>query len=308
MTPIYHIAFRAMGCAVTIQLQTDADDNALLQQMPERFDQLESLLSRFRPQSELMRLNAKAGESVLVSEALFANIAAAKHAARITDGLFNPLVLPALVASGYDRSFEQIATPEPKPAPVIGDWREIELDMAARLVRIPAGTAIDLGGIAKGWTAQFLADELSAYGPALVDIGGDIAAWGEPDGYPGWQVDIPMPVNDEIAASVMLKDVCIVTTGLDYRRWQKCDGQIAHHIIDPRTGEPAQTDILSATIIHPSGAIAEAYAKAVILLGATAGLEWLDSQWNAAGLVVRQDGAVLATEPFLAFTIERTTV
>jgi thiamine biosynthesis lipoprotein len=307
MTPLYHTAFRAMGCAITVQLQTKADGAAVLGQMPERFEMLENCLSRFRPQSELMRLNACAGSWVSVSETLFANLAAAKQAARLTDGLFNPLVQPALIASGYDRSFEQIALPEIHAAPAVPDWREIVLDTRRQCIHLPAQAALDLGGIAKGWAAQMLADELGVYGAALIDIGGDIAARGAPDGYPGWQVDIPMPGSDEVLASVMLRDTCIVTSGTDYRHWQTRDGNTYHHIIDPRTGSPARTDVLSVTIIHPNGAMAEAYAKAVLLLGSSAGLEWLNGQWDAAGQVVRDDGAVLATERFLAFMIKEIT-
>ena len=154
--------------------------------MPDRFNELEDCLSRFRPDSELMRLNACSGDWVEVSATLFANIAAAKHAARLTEGLFNPLVQPALIASGYDRSFDQIAVPETQAAPEVPDWRGIELDADGQRVRLPAGSAIDLGGVAKGWTAKMLADELSQYGAALIDIGGDIAGRGAPEGYPGW--------------------------------------------------------------------------------------------------------------------------
>ena len=307
MTSIFHTSFRAMGCTVTVQLQTDADGIALLEQMPGRFDELEDCLSRFRPDSELMRLNAHAGSWVAVSKTLFANVVAAKHAARLTEGLFNPLVQPALIASGYDRSFEQIATPDPQAAPEVPDWRGIELDAELHRVCLPAQSALDLGGVAKGWTAQMLADELSEYGSALIDIGGDIAARGAPEGYPGWQVDIPMPGGDEVVASVMLKDNCIVTSGTDFRRWQTQDGRTYHHIIDPRTGRPALTDGLSVTVIHPKGAVAEAYTKALLLLGSDAGLAWLSEQWDAAALVVRDDGAVLATNRFLAYTKEEPT-
>ncbi len=307
MTSIYHTSFRAMGCTVTLQLQTDADGIAMLGQMPDRFNELEDCLSRFRPDSELMRLNAHTGDWIGVSETLFANIAAAKHAARLTEGLFNPLVQPALIASGYDRSFEQIAAPDTQAAPEVPDWHGIELDADGQRVRLPAGSAIDLGGVAKGWTAQMLADELSDYGAVLIDIGGDIAARGAPEGYPGWQVDIPMPASDEVVASVVIKDNCIVTSGTDFRRWQSQDGRTLHHIIDPRTGRPALTDGLSVTVIHPKGAVAEAYTKALLLLGSDAGLAWLNRQWDAAALVIRDDGAVLATDRFLAYTKEEPT-
>ncbi|MBZ0301916.1 MAG: FAD:protein FMN transferase, partial [Anaerolineae bacterium] len=102
-----------------------------------------------------------------------------------------------------------------------------------------------------------------------------------------------------------LKDAAIVTSGIDYRRWHTSDGQLRHHIIDPRTGYSAQTDVLSTTVVHPHAPTAEAYAKAVLLLGGQAGLEWLQGRWHAAGLVVRQDGAALATSDFCSLITEK---
>ena len=301
---IHEISFRAMGCRVEIKLETDGGDT-ILAKMPGRFEALENQLSRFRSHSELMRLNAQAGEWVTVSPVLFENIHQAKHMARLTDGLFNPLILPALIASGYDRSFEQIVPGPAEPACPAPAWQSIALNMRTRQVRIPFGSAIDLGGIAKGWSAQHLCAQLSAYGPCLVNIGGDIATSGTPEGLPGWQIDIAEPDSEGDLASVWLHDAALVTSGTDYRHWTGADQRIRHHIIHPGTGASAVTDVRTVTIIHPDACIAEAYAKAVLLLGSEAGLQWLNTCWNAAGLVVRQDGAVLATDSFVSYLQER---
>lgn len=298
--------FRAMGCQVEIKLEAVGAD-AILSEMPARFDALENLLSRFRPQSELMQLNALAGEWVTVSEVLFENIHMAKHMARLTDGLFNPLVLPALVASGYDRSFEQIGSRPATASQPANDWRYVELNIKKSRVRLPANSAIDLGGSAKGWSAQHIAHQLADHGSCLVNIGGDIVVNGAPEGLPGWQINIADPDNDLDLAAVWLRDTAIVTSGIDYRRWTTADGQQRHHIINPRTGEPAATDVLTATIIHPHASTAEAYAKAVLLKGSRAGLDWLNSRWQAAGLVIQQDRAVVATTNFVSYFQERIT-
>jgi thiamine biosynthesis lipoprotein len=242
---------------------------------------------------------------VTVSEVLLENIHQAKHMARLTDGLFNPLVLPALVANGYDRSFEHIGSSSITPSQPAADWRAIELNLTTKQVRLPSGSALDLGGIAKGWSAQQIAIELAAYGPCLVNIGGDITLYGAPEGLPGWQIYIADPDSDLDLAAVWLRDTVIVTSGIDYRRWTTADGQTRHHIINPLTGEPAVTDVLTVTIIHPHAPTAEAYAKAVLLKGSSEGLDWLNSRWHAAGLVVRQDGAVLATTHFTSYFQER---
>ncbi|PJF28862.1 MAG: FAD:protein FMN transferase [Phototrophicales bacterium] len=295
---IYYISFRAMGCQITIQLQTAQDGRAILDAIPSQVEQIEGQLSRFRLTSDLMRLNECAGEWVKVSEVLFEVIHLAKHTARLTDGLYNPLILPALIANGYDRSFEQIDMPVIQPTPPIADWHDIGLRVASHEVRLPKASAIDLGGIAKGWTANWLAEHLSQFGACLVNIGGDMVARGAPLSSSGWQVGID--TNQEVLW-LRLSDTAIATSGIDYRRWKTTTHEEYHHILHPKTGKPAQTDVLSATVIHPHACYAEAYAKTVILLGSQAGLEWLSGQWDAHGLVVSKDGRILATSGLMQF-------
>lgn len=292
---IHIITFRAMGCQVSVQLEADKRGTALLQDMPQRFAHIEATLTRFNPSSELMRFNARAGERVIVSDLLLANIQSAKHAALLTDGLYNPLVLPSLVATGYTRSFQQIDAPQVDSVQPTPHWREIDINLQTHEVRIPFGAAVDLGGIAKGWTAEFIAEELAATGSCLVNIGGDLVGRGKPQNCPGWQVEVEDPLTGEAFITLYLHDQAISTSGIHYRRWQDADGSEHHHIIDPRTGDTALTDVLSATVIHRSATIAEAYAKALILQGAAQGMAWLQQQWHTDGILFRDDGAVLAT-------------
>jgi thiamine biosynthesis lipoprotein len=293
--------FRAMGCKVEIKLEAGIDSAAILETMPQRFDRIENHLTRFHPQSELMQLNSRAGEWVSVSEILFANLFAAKQAARLTNGLFNPLILPALIASGYDRNFDEMLPTASVPTQPAADWRRIGLRSTSRQVLLPAGSMLDLGGIAKGWAAQHIASDLAHFGPNLVNIGGDIVVHGAPEGSPGWQIDVADPGSEINLTSLWLRDAAVVTSGIDYRRWLTVDGQICHHIINPFTGVAAQTDVLTVTVIHPHAPTAEAYAKVVLLKGSDSGLVWLNDRWNAAGLVIRQDGAVVATSSFAAY-------
>lgn len=287
-----------MGCEVTVQLATEADGSAILRQLPFAVEALEARLSRFRPDSELMQLNRQAGAWFGGSEILFANVQAAKHAARLTDGLFNPLVLPAMLANGYDRSFEQITLPHQAENIPAADWRGIELKLPTREIRIPVNSALDLGGIAKGWTVAKLADDLVKSGSCLVNMGGDMAARGAPDGLPGWQVEVSDPFSDASLVSLWLTDTTIVTSGVDFRRWETQEGQPQHHLVDPRTGHSVETDVLTATVVHPHAPTAEAYTKAIMLRGAEAGLNWLNQRWHAAGLVIQHDGKVLTTSNF----------
>lgn len=297
---LYTRHFRAMGCEVEVRLEMDparhtTSGDALLQQVQTDLEIMETTLSRFRPTSELSLLNQHSGAWVQVSPMLFDLMRSARQAAVLTDGLFNPLVLPALIAAGYDRSFELINRPTRQVAQPAAPWQQIRLNGRTGEVFIPAGSAVDPGGIGKGWAAERLVTGLAEYGAALVNIGGDIAARGQPSGQPGWRVDVAEPGEDMIFTSVWLTDSSIVTTALDYRHWQTADGERQHHMIDPRTGQPARTDVYSVTIMHPNAILAEAFTKVAVLKGSSAGLHWLSQQWDTSALLVRSDGAVLAT-------------
>ncbi len=308
----YVIAFRAMGSQFNVWLETADDGDTILRQVPDWVETIEAALSRFRPASELSRLNARSGKWVAASDTLLQAVLNAQGAARLTGGLCNPLVLPALAAAGYTRSFEDLMRDgvehgvgdDPDMTPVVvPDWRGLAVKTKHSTIRLPAGSQIDLGGTAKGWTAEQVADRLSVYGACLVDAGGDLVARAAPHDQPGWLVDVGSPGSDQPLATISVRDTAVATSGIDYRHWVK-NGMPQHHLIDPRTGQPAVTDVLSATVIHPEAVLAEAYAKTLVLLGSDAGLDWLLSQPRQAALVVRRDGAVLATADFQAAIVE----
>lgn len=294
-----------MGSRIFAAGEAAAGDQ--LVHVPEWFAGWEQRFSRFRPTSELSRLNAQAGAWVTVSVEFWDVLLAALEAARRSNGLATPLVLPALVAAGYDRSFTATAPFQAvaaEPVPII-DWRTIELDPLHRAVRLPTGALLDLGGIVKGWAAETAVVRLSAAGPALVDAGGDIAVSGPCADGRAW----PIAVADPLASGAEL-DVVLLTTGgvatsgRDYRYWQ-ANGQAYHHIIDPRSGLPALSDVLSATVVAPSTLQAEAAAKTVLILGAQAGLNWLDDQPAYAGLLCLADGSILPSRDWRAYSWQK---
>lgn len=300
---LYYTGFRAMGNTIQVWLETDYDANHILQQVSGWFEEIEAVLSRFRPQSELSQLNARSGEWVRVGDVLFSAILAARHAAEATDGLYNPLVLPALLGIGYTQSFENLERDQTTSTDwegTIPAWDSLEIDMERTAIRLPYGSTIDLGGIGKGWAAEWVARRLKAYGPCLVDAGGDLVACGVPKGESGWTVQIANPLHDEQnLLPILIYDSAVTTSGTTYRRWLQ-NGQRRHHLIDPRTGQPAITDVLSATVVHPHAPTAEAYTKAVLLLGSVEGLAWLNQQPYTAGMVVCEDGTLLATASFIS--------
>jgi FAD:protein FMN transferase len=284
------LEFRAMGCQMAAVL--DADKRAAsLADVPAWFETWEQTFSRFRADSELSRLNQRAGQRVRVSASLWEVVQLALVAARWTDGLFSPTILNALEAAGYDRTFDDIAAAaQPVVAQPDGQWRAIQRQSLKRSIYLPPRARLDLGGIVKGWAADRAAKKLGVSGPALIDAGGDIAVSGpRADGSP-WSIGILNPFQtDQPFETLKISQGGVATSGRDYRRWLRA-GKWQHHLIDPRTGLPAQTDVLSVTVIAPTAFEAEIAAKVIAVSGSEQGLAWLEGQPEYAAVIVRDDG------------------
>jgi thiamine biosynthesis lipoprotein len=169
-------------------------------------------------------------------------------------------------------------------------------DEQPRTICLPPGTQLDFGGVAKGWAAHQTVERLKASGPALMNAGGDIAISGPRLNDEPWLVGISNPFEPEQdIVTLHLHGGGVATSGKDRRRWMRGD-ILSHHIIDPRTGRPATTDILTATVIAPTTMEAEAAAKSVFLLGSEAGLDWLESDSALAAVLVLDDGQVIASQ------------
>lgn len=303
------LSFRAMGCDMFAALGRDgAAPRARLARVPTWFAAWERRLSRFLPGSELCRLNERAGTVVPASPVLRAVLEVALEAARASDGLVTPTLLDNVEAAGYDRSFTTLAPTGPAlpprapraQAPAGVDWHGIELDHRTGTIFLPRGMRVDLGGSAKGWAADRAAMLLSRQGPALLDAGGDIAATAPPPGAPGW----PVGVADPRAPGETLALVCLVrgglaTSGRDRRRWQRGERWL-HHLIDPRTGQPVETDLLTATVVAGNAAKAELATKTVMLLGAERGIAWLE-QRRLGGILVRENGETVTSRRWAGY-------
>jgi thiamine biosynthesis lipoprotein len=293
---IYTHKFEAMGCHMLAAMESPFSRvSELLEEVPSWFEAWEACLSRFRPESELNRLNSSAGEKMSVSETLWNVLEASLLAHEQSGGLATPTLLEALIAAGYDQSFEGVAVkagPASFARPRTYAAQSIEFWPESRSVRLPQGTQVDFGGVAKGWAADQAMKRLQSYGSALVDAGGDIAISGSHGDGP-WLVGIESPLDSKVDLGTLKLSRCgVATSGRDYRRWKQA-GVWKHHIIDPRTGEPAETDVLSATIIAPSVLEAEMAAKVVLILGSRIGLEWLDAHPAYAGMLVTENGRVI---------------
>jgi thiamine biosynthesis lipoprotein len=295
--------FKAMGCRMVAAIDSPVPEAAeLLAQVPVWFEDWEASLSRFRSDSELNRLNRAAGWPVQVSETLWEVFQAALEAEKASGGLVRAAVLEALVAAGYDRSFDQL--PREQPAALAGGWNpvgslaEVGVDEAARALCLPADMQLDFGGVAKGWAAHQASKRLAADGAALVSAGGDIAISAAGADGQLWPVAIDDPFRPgEFIQTLMLGKCGVATSGTDYRRWKQ-GGRWSHHLIDPRTGQPAQTDVVTVTVIAPDALQAEMAAKTALILGSGPGLEWLAARPEFPALLVLETGEFLYSHHF----------
>ncbi len=298
---IYRIDFKAMGCHMLAMLDSSSHEAPeILAQVPTWFEEWEQILSRFRPDSELNQLNKSAGWPVHVSQTLWEVFQSAQVAEKDSQGLVRASVLEALVMAGYDRSFDQIQ-PE-KTASQLSHWNlvpslaEVSCDETENMICLPADIHLDFGGVAKGWAADQAAGRLSVHGPALVSAGGDIAISAELPNAELWPVSIDDPLKPgEIIATLMLGAGGVATSGTDYRRWKQ-GGRWNHHIIDPRSGQPAQTDLISASVLAPSATQAEMAAKTVLILGSQAGMAWAEARPELAALLVLETGEITCSK------------
>ena len=311
----HKLEFKAMGCRMLAILDSplpEAPD--LLQQVPAWFEEWEQSLSRFRAESELNLLNRSAGWPVQVSQTLWEVFLAAVDAEAASEGLVKASVLDALVAAGYDRSFdllrrERVAAPVSGWSPV-SSLAEINIDDATRTICLPADMQLDFGGVAKGWAAHQASKRLADHGAALVSAGGDIAISAEQSNGQYWPVAIDDPFKPGKYLDTMMLSACgVATSGTDYRRWKQ-GGRWNHHIIDPRIGLPAQTDVVAATVIAPNAMTAEMAAKATLILGSERGLEWIEARPELSAMLVLETGELLYSnhmERFLWRHYERET-
>jgi thiamine biosynthesis lipoprotein len=266
--------FRAMNSDIV--LAAEGTDEAAAEAFAAARETLrdgEARLTRFTTESELAQLNLSAGEWFPASPVLFAIVSEACRLFRQTRGLFDPTVLAALENVGYDRSMDILrrkgaAYPPMDRPPADNRFAEVELDPVGLRIRLPVNTRLDLGGIAKGWLAEQAAERMASSCEACaVNAGGDLFTIGRPSDGDGWSVGIEDPCDERRLLAVLeAPPGAIATSSTWKRRWTQA-GMPRHHLIDPRTGWPAQTVWVSVTAIAPHAATAEAMAKALLIAG-----------------------------------------
>jgi len=275
-------------------------------------ERLEQCWSRFRPDSELCRLNLADSDEVTVSDDLADIVAASQLAWSTTGGLFDPSILDALELAGYPVSFERLARltqqsdqSASRPSPGVAHVTVIRASGSPPVIHRPIGLRLDLGGIGKGLAADRVATDAIAEGveSIIVNLGGDVRVAGRaPAG--GWSVGVEDPFHlDRVwfdvtipgDASGRASGGAVATSSSRGRRWMR-HGVAAHHLIDPSTGEPARGGTAAVIVVAAECWWAEVVAKAALVAGGPAAAAELARQ-GVTGWVVAADGEVMAVSP-----------
>lgn len=303
--------FDTMGTTAHVVVVADSPgrEDTLLDAAHARLGNLEARWSRFRPDSEVNRCNAAGGAPVVVSRETRLLVERAITGWERTGGRFDPTVLPALVAAGYDRSFSELGagshvevtggSPTPGCAGIM-------VDHVVGAVRLPPDVGFDAGGIGKGFAADLVTAELLEAGATGVctNLGGDLRVDGDgPDGA-GWMIELEHPLDaDASLGLVHLARGAVASTWRTKRQWGDPDAP-RHHLIDPDSGECASSGLAGVCVITSSGWWAEVLAKAAFLAGPSAngsgGAALLASN-GAAGILVDDAGHVTDAGPIDRF-------
>jgi FAD:protein FMN transferase len=276
---------------------------SLVEYAAARLAELERKWSRFLPASEISRANALAGSHVIVSPETLMLVECSVAGWERTGGRFDPTVLPALRAAGYDRDFAAVAaaamTLQTTVATASPGCAGIECDPIIGAITLPPGVTLDAGGIGKGLAADLVSAELIERGAngALVNVGGDLRVRGNPPNGESWDVAIEdprEPSTERLRIQLRDGDGAVATSSRAKRSWQTADGT-AHHLIDPRTGRPAASRYVTVTAIARDAWWAEVVAKAVLIdeLGIAAATRF------GARVVTVDDAGTLTFDPEL---------
>ncbi|GIP40537.1 hypothetical protein J31TS4_38170 [Paenibacillus sp. J31TS4] len=276
------------SCGLRAAGQADAPEpERLAADIADWFAYVEQTCSRFLPDSGLARLNRSGPGPALVSPALLEVLTLADRARRWTNGCFEPFILPALETAGYDVSFERLAEREEaapaeqvaRPAPSAAACPLLRLDPAVGAAAKAPEARLDLGGLAKGWAVDRLAVWLKGRGVrrGLINAGGDLAVWGAAEEEP-WLLDVAAPAGpEERIAVIRLTEGAAATSSIRRRSWRK-GGEAMHHLIDPRTGRSAASDVVQCTVIGSRAADCEVWAKTMCIAGREEGTVLLEGK------------------------------
>jgi thiamine biosynthesis lipoprotein ApbE len=304
-------AWQALGTSVVLRTVDPAALAPARSAVESELAAIDRACSRFRPDSELSRLNDRPGRPIQVSALLLEALSLALEAARMTGGDVDPTLGRALELAGYDRDWRLLPAPGEEPPgagrgssphpPVLklrsrSGWRAVSLDRATQTVRLPQGVRLDLGATAKALAADRAAAAAHAAAGCgvLVGLGGDIATSG-PAPAGGWRIHVTDDHRSDATApgqTVTIRSGGLATSSTTVRRWSH-GGRTMHHILDPATGAPAETCWRTVSVAAESCADANIACTASLVRGRSA-LDWL-AELELPARLQRNDGSVVRT-------------
>ncbi len=275
------------------------DGDEIIIDAEQEIRRLENLLSVTMESSDISMLNAAAGEKeVELHDDVLELLQLGKALGEKTGGLFDIAISPVVKAWGFTEEVKQVPAQETLDAllPLTDPADVIVNEKTAYLQK--AGMAVDLGGIAKGYTTDKVVTLMREKGveSAVLSLGGNIYTIGtKPDGKK-WEVSVANPLNaDDYVGLLSIEDKAVVTSG-GYQRYFEENGKKYHHIIDPATGYPAESGLLQVTIISESGTEADVLSTALYIMGLEKALEFWQEQGDFEAIFVTESGEVIATE------------
>jgi thiamine biosynthesis lipoprotein len=304
-TPVSETWDDLFGTVVTVSLydkMSEKEAGAVLAAIRARGEVIQNTMTAHSPGSEIGAVRAAGGQTpVPVSEDTYGLLTLALEVAALSGGAFDPTVEPLVALWGIGTETAAVpAEADIARARALVDYRRVTLDGAGRTAYLPeTGMGLDLGGIAKGYAADEanrLLDEADV-AHAILDFGGNVVLrGGHPEGKP-WRVGIRKPVlgEDGYACVVSLRDGAVVTSGGYERYFVAADGAVYHHIMDPATGRPAETGLLSATIVCDNSTRADALSTACFVLGLDGALALLDALDGVEGVLIASDRTIHTT-------------
>ncbi|HMD52908.1 MAG TPA: FAD:protein FMN transferase [Solirubrobacteraceae bacterium] len=300
-------SWEALGTGVVLRVSDPRGLGQARDAVERELAAIDRACSRFREDSELSRVNARAGRSLRTDPLLLEAVQVALRAAELTDGDVDPTIGRALEIAGYDRDWQLLSPPagelqepvRPRRPPdlsarMIAGWRRVLVDRHRGSIRVPAGVQLDLGATAKAWAADRAAAAAAEAGScgALVSVGGDVATAGEaPAG--GWLIRVTDDHRSDCTApgqTICIASGAIATSSTAVRRWSH-GGRTMHHIIDPRTGEPVEGTWRTVSVAAADCTDAN-IATTAALVRAQGAPEWLAEQGLPARLVDAAGGVV----------------
>ena len=289
-------SFFAMNTYMTFTAYGEQAEDALADARA-RVEEVEALWSVTDEESEIYQANHSGGEPVNVSEETAELVSFALEMAEKTDGALEPTIYPVLRAWGFTTDTKQVPSQEEIDA-LLEDVGHEKITLDGTLMTVPEGMELDLGAVGKGYAGDLAAEAVRARGIecAILSLGGNIQAVGSrPDGT-DWRVGLRSPWEDGTLGVLRVSDQAVVTSGGYENYFEDEDGNVYWHILDPETGYPAKSGLLSVTIICPQGRMGDALSTALFVMGPQKAEEYWRENGDFEMILVTEEGEILITE------------